>query len=58
MTYAIYKGDTFLFVGSKKECANYLEVKEDTISYYMTPAYKKRCKDEYINRILVIKVEE
>ncbi len=56
--YAIYKGDKFLFLGNKKECAKYLKVKEKTISFYTTPTYKKRINNDYNNRIIAIKVEE
>lgn len=54
--YAIYKGDTFLYMGTKKECAEYLNVKEATILFYITKTYQKRCSDG--NRIIVIKIEE
>ena len=58
MDYAIYKGDKFLFVGTKKECAEFLKVKEDTISFYTTPTHKSRVKDEYNNRTIVIKIQK
>jgi hypothetical protein len=41
-TYAVYKGDTLLCMGTKKECARLLNVQPETIKYYTTPAYKKR----------------
>jgi len=56
--YAIYKGDKFLFQGTKKECSEYLGVDEKTVYFYTTPTYQKRSKDEYNNRMIVIKVEE
>ena len=52
--YALYKGDKFITVGTKKEVAEYWGVKPTTISYYTTPAYKKR---RYENGLLAIKVE-
>ena len=57
-SFAIYKGDKFLFVGTKKECANYLNVKEDTIQFYTTKTYQKRGKGAYGDRLIVIRVEE
>lgn len=55
VNYAIYKGDDFLFMGTKKECSDYLNVKESTISYYTTSTYKKRNKNG--NNLVVIKVD-
>ena len=52
--YALYKGDKYLFGGTKEELANYLKVKPNTIRYYSSNAYKKRIKD---NSYLVIEVE-
>lgn len=56
--YAIYKGDTFLYMGTRKECASYLNVRENTVYFYTTPTYMRRVKDEYSQRIIVIKIEE
>ena len=55
--YAIYKGDKFLYLGTIKQCAEYLGVKENTIKFYTMPTYKKRSQEEYNNRLLVIKVD-
>lgn len=56
--YALYHGDTFLIVGTKKELADYLKVKEETISFYASKVYLKRKKDNLDNSYLVIKLEE
>lgn len=40
--YAIYKGDTFLFIGSAFECAKRMGVKPDFIKWLTTPTGKKR----------------
>ena len=40
--YALYHGDTFIDLGSKKKLASLLNVKEATITFYMTPTYLKR----------------
>lgn len=56
--FAIYKGDVFLFIGTKKQCAEFLKVKEKSIAFYATPAYKRRSKTEYNQRLIVIRVPE
>lgn len=40
--YAIYKGDDLIIIGTRQECADELGVKPDTISYYCSPAYRKK----------------
>lgn len=40
--YAIYKGDTFLFIGTAEECAARLNVKSDFIKWLTTPTGKRR----------------
>ena len=42
--YAIYKGEECLAIGTIKELAKKLKVKERTIYFYTTPTYKKRVK--------------
>lgn len=54
--YALYKGDEPLCVGTKKELALYLEVKEETINFYKSKAYRKRNKKG--NCYIVIKIED
>lgn len=52
--YAIYKGDEFLIIGTRQECADRLGVKPDTISYYCTPTYRKKLKARGSEHIAVI----
>ena len=55
--YAVYRGDEFLCMGYKEECAEYLGVEKNTISFWTTPSHKKRvanCKSP----MLAIVVEE
>ena len=40
--YALYYGDKFIDLGTKKYLANLLGIKEKSISFYMTPTYQKR----------------
>lgn len=53
--YALYHGDKWLTDGTKEELASYLDVKVETISFYMRPCYHKRFKDGYI--VIFIGVE-
>lgn len=39
---AVYKGDTFIYVGTVKECATHLNVKPETIQYYLTDSYARK----------------
>lgn len=43
--YAFYKGEDILSIGTKKELAEALEVDIKTITYYVSNAYKDRCKN-------------
>jgi hypothetical protein len=59
--YAIYKGDDFLFMGTKKECANYLNSKEEYITFLCSPTNLKRIeqtKKEYSNHKIALRVED
>lgn len=42
MEYAVYKGDTFICLGTDIECANYMGIKLETFNYYLTPTYKNK----------------
>ncbi|MBO7715936.1 MAG: hypothetical protein J6S85_20395 [Methanobrevibacter sp.] len=39
--YALYKGDTFLMIGTYKEIAEYLGVKVESVKNYTCSRYKK-----------------
>ena len=39
--YALYKGNYLLSIGTIKEIADHLKIKEKTVHYYKTPSYKK-----------------
>lgn len=56
-TYALYKGDKYLYGGTKEELAKYLGVKKTTIDFYCRPSYLKRI-DNSKERYEVIKVED
>lgn len=57
--YALYKGDKFIFVGTKEEIANILHVQPRTIIFYASQSYRNRfIGREDNNRIIVIKVDQ
>lgn len=53
--YALYKGDEFLSLGTIKEIAKEMNIKESTIRFYNKPSYMKRAGK---NARVIIKVEE
>lgn len=52
--YALYKGDEFLTIGTKKELAEYLKVKIETISFYASKVYLRRTNG---NGYVVVKLD-
>ena len=52
--YALYRGEKFIAIGTKKELAELLNVKVETISFYATPAYKKRTNQDKARRLVRI----
>ena len=54
-TYALYKGDTFIDLGSKSYLAKLLNVKESTIEFYTSPVWRRRHKHE-AEGIIIIKI--
>ena len=55
-SYAIYRGDKFVFVGTKQECADHLKVKPSTIYFLSTEVHRRRTKSE--NALLTIKLSD
>ena len=53
--YALYHGDEFIDIGTQEYLAKLLGVTKKTISFYATPTYRKRIKD---NAWIVIRIEE
>lgn len=51
--YALYKGDKFIDIGTKKELAKKFNWSVKFVSYLGTPSNKKRMKD---NSFLTIKI--
>lgn len=53
--YALYQGEDIVFIGTKKECAEYWGVKESSITFMATPSHRKRIEGKP-NRRLVEKL--
>lgn len=54
--YAIYKGDTFIDVGTAKELARSQGIKIETVRFYASGASKRRAGTS-TNRLEVFRVE-
>jgi len=53
--YGIYRGDTFLDVGTLEELSQSMGIKKKTLSFYGTPTYKKRIK-EWSKALVLVKI--
>ncbi len=53
--YALYRGDTFIDVGSKQRLARRIGVSIDTITFYMSPSHLRRSKG---NGYIVIRIDD
>ncbi len=51
--YAVYKGDIFICIGTAKECAEYMDIKEESFRFYLSPTYQLRKRPGSKNRIIV-----
>ena len=51
--YAMYKGEECIAIGNVYQLAKELNVKIDTIRFYLTPTYQKRKKNSKNRRVLV-----
>lgn len=40
--YVVYKGESFVCLGTIKECAQHMGVLPETVRYYTTPAYQRK----------------
>lgn len=52
--YALYKGDNLLTIGTRKELAEYIGVKEGTISAYGTKSWRERTSEDNSRRVIRI----
>ena len=56
--YAVYRGDTFIDLGTAEYLANKLKMKVDTLKFHARPVYKRRVKGIYQDNLIVIKIED
>lgn len=57
--FAVYKGDEFLFIGTAKECAAELGIKEASFRFYLTPSYQRRISNRNSkNPIFVVDLDK
>lgn len=54
--YALYKGDDILHCGTIAQIAEKMNVSVNTIRFYASPAYQKRCPDG--NNMSLVRIEE
>lgn len=57
-TYALYRGDELLAVGTLQEIARSMNVSVKTIIHYGTPAWKYRENGDWNNSRILIKIED
>lgn len=55
--YALYQGDKYVMSGTKKEIAEAMNTSINNVDYWHTPAYRKKCKNEYSNRKILITID-
>ena len=56
--YVVYRGDNLICHGTKNECADFLNIRPETLIFYRSNVYKNRRKDTaYEKKIFVVKVE-
>lgn len=57
--YALYKGDKFIDIGTKAQLMVKHNMKYETITFYLSNAYKKRLKErDSKDAIIIIEVED
>lgn len=59
--FALYRGDTFIDVGTLKELSPRLGMKESTIRYYISQAYQRKLSNRngmYKNQVIAISFYE
>lgn len=60
LEYAIYFKDEFKFIGTAEECVERLGISRSTLTFYTTPAHRKRVyaqtSDSDVNRVIAVKL--
>ena len=52
--YAMYKGEECLGIGTLIQLAKQLNIKYETLKFYLTPVYKKRVENSKKRRELIL----
>lgn len=55
--FALYRGDEFIDIGTKKELAKLLGIKTSTLYRFLTPSYAKRQENCYDKRYFVVALD-
>lgn len=56
-TYALYRGDDFVDIGTADQLAGKLGCKAETIRFYAAPSYRARLK-EGSKSLIAVRIEE
>lgn len=57
-TYALYRGDELLIIGTAREIAESQGITRKAVWHYATPAYEKRCKRYNSRRLICLDESE
>lgn len=57
MTYALYKGEECLYIGTISEIAKELGVKENTVKEYLMSSYIERTSEDRARRLVPLDEE-
>lgn len=55
--YAIYKGDKFVFLGTREECCKFLGCKNSHITFMISLAALKRCYGSGGDRLIAVRID-
>lgn len=56
-TYALYRGDELVDVGTRDEVAARQGIKPSTVVFYASPSYRRRVKEES-NGVIAVRVDD
>lgn len=55
--YAVYKGDKFIYEGTRDEICAYLEIKPKTFGFYRTHHYAVNRNTKFNNRVMIFRID-
>lgn len=56
--YALYKGENLLSIGTISEIAREMDIKENTVKFYLYPSHMLRGKGERGKRRVLVKLDD